>query len=393
MIGKKEICMENVVILGGGASAIMCAIANAGKSKITIVEKSDKIGKKILATGNGRCNLTNLNLSVERYNTSIVGKFFDVFGSDNTVRFFNELGLEMYADEEGRVYPISNSANSVLDVLRLKLNTLNVEVKCNFELSKISKTTNGFCLYSLGDEKIFAQKLIVATGGNTSARILQDLDVKYDIYRRSLGALKSEKNKGLNGVKVRNAKVTLNIGGKEKTDVGELLFKDDALSGIVIFNLSTLMARENADKGIVSIDFLPQIEKETLYERLNKQREIFAKCKSEDFLTGIFHKALNINLLNKCNIELSKFVNQITDNELDILCKLIKDYKVKVYGVCDNNQVYSGGVDLSNLNEDLSYKNQDNLYFIGETVNVDGECGGFNLQWAWTSGYIVGVNL
>lgn len=393
MIGKKENYMENVVIIGGGASAIMCAIANAGKSKITIVEKSDKIGKKILVTGNGRCNLTNLNLSAERYNTPIVGEFFNVFSSNDTIKFFNELGLEVYSDEEGRVYPISNSANSVLDVLRLKLNTLNVEVKCDFELSKISKTTNGFYLHSLSGEKIFAQKLIVATGGNTSSQILQDLDVKYDIYRRSLGALKSEKNKGLNGVKVRNAKVTLNIGGKQKNDIGELLFKDDALSGIVIFNVSTLMARENANKGVVSIDFLPQIEKETLYERLKKQRKNFAKHKTEDFLTGIFHKALNINLLNKCNIELNKFVNQITDIELNMLCNLIKDYKVRVYEVSDNNQVYSGGVNLSDLNEDLSYKNQDNLYFIGESINVDGECGGFNLQWAWTSGYIVGVNL
>jgi len=386
--------MEDVVILGGGASALMCAIANAGKSKITIIEKNDKIGKKILATGNGRCNLTNVNLSVEKYNTALVEDFLNEFNVKDTLNFFANLGLDTYHDEEGRVYPISNSANSVLDVLRLKLNSMrNVNIICNFNLIKVEKVINGFMLIGEDGQKITTKKIVVATGGNTSSQIFIDLKVKYNLYRRSLGALKSDKNKGLNGVKVQNVQVGLTVNNKQKIDRGELLFKEDSVSGIVVFNLSTLMARENAKSGVINIDFLPDLTVNDLYDRLLKQKEILKTCKAEDFLTGIFHKALNVNLLTKCGIDLTKLVCDVSEIEITKLCRMIKNYSINVYGVCDNNQVYSGGINIKELNKNLQYNKDNNLYFIGEAVDVDGECGGFNLQWAWTSGYIVGMSL
>lgn len=392
MIGKGGF-MEDVVILGGGASALMCAVANAGKSKITIIEKNDKFGKKILATGNGRCNLTNINLCVDKYNDGEVQKFFDRFGVQDTLKMFGNLGLETYYDDEGRVYPISNSSNSVLDVLRLKISSMNINIVCNFDLVKIKKLVNGFELLDSNNQKIIAKKLVVATGGNTDSQILHDLNVDFKPYKRSLGALKSDKNKGLNGVKVQGVKVCLEVNNKQKIDFGEILFKEDAVSGIVVFNLSTLMARENSKSGKLAIDFLPNITVDMLSKRLIKQREILKDCKVEDFLTGIFHKALNINLLTKCGIDLNKPVSKLVDKEINCLSYLIKNYNLNVYEVCDNNQVYSGGVVLSDLNANLQHKLDNNLYFIGEAVDVDGECGGYNLQWAWTSGYIVGDNL
>ena len=385
--------MEDIVMVGGGASALMCAIANNGKSNITIIERNDKIGQKILVTGNGRCNLTNINLDVNKYNDEKVKEYFDVFNEKDTINFFHDLGLETYRDREGRVYPVSNSANSVLDVLRLKLNSLKTKIICNFDLVNIKKLSNGYKLISRDKKELTAKKLVIATGGNTSCQLLKDLNVDYKKYSRSLGAIKTDKNKGLNGVKVQNVKVSLKYSGQEKTDYGELLFKENAISGIVVFNLSTMVARKNIEQSKVVIDFLPNVSSQELMQKLIKQKDLRKSYTIEDFLTGFFHKALNLNILSRCNINLNNKVDELTDAQLSNICNMIKNYSINTQEICENNQVYSGGIGLSDLDENLNYKDENTLYFIGESVDVDGECGGYNLQWAWTSGYIVGVNL
>lgn len=386
---------KDVVIIGGGASALVCACFCDTKSSVAIIEKADKIGKKILATGNGRCNLTNLNLDSKYYNTKEVEKFFNRFDNNQAIAFFKSLGLETYSDEEGRVYPVSNSANSVLDVLRLKINSLNnVELFCNAIVNRVIKENNQFKIYT-NDGNIFeSHKLVLALGSNEKIEFLKNLGLEFNPFKRSLVSLKTaSKNKGLEGVRVSNIKATLDISGKEYSEFGEILFKNDSVSGIVVFDLSAYMARQNNYNGKIHLDLMPKITTDELIKIL-KDRKTILKCNQiEDFLTGIFHKAINNSLLEKSNLDLKKDVSNLTDKDLIKLANIIKKYEIIITGCCENNQVFSGGVKLDCLDINLCSKNTKNLYCIGEFVDIDAICGGYNLQWAWTSGKIVGENL
>lgn len=383
---------KDIVILGGGASALMCACSCNEKRQIIIIEKADRIGKKILATGNGRCNLTNLNLNNSFYNTLEVDKFFKRFDNKKTLNFFQDLGLETYSDQEGRVYPISNTANSVLDVLRLKIEKLkNTQILCNTTIDKITDKKDGFIIKLSNGELILTEKLVLAFGSNEN-NLLKDLPFKINSFKKSLVSLKTTPNKGLDGIRVDNVNISLKIRDKNFTENGEVLFKKNGISGIVVFNISSLLARENLDKIDIFLDFLPDISLNELISKLKKRIKTMQDYNTDNFLTGIFHKSINQNLIEKAKIPFKKNI-EIVDNEILELANLIKKYHVKIVGFGDNNQVNSGGISLECLDDNLQSKYKKNLYCIGELVDVDGVCGGYNLQWAWTSGRIVGENL
>lgn len=382
--------MANIAILGGGASALMCACFAHKNNKVTIFEKNEKVGKKILATGNGKCNLTNLNVSSSAYNQNI-DKYLQVFDNKKTIEFFNNLGLETYADEMGRVYPFSNSAISVVDVLK---NHLMAQKNITFNTEKIfvdlQKINDKYKVIFDDNSYEFFDKIIVALGNYADLKIFDKFNIKYKKFTPSLCAMRSKIDKRLAGLRVSDVMVYCKGKAFDFKEKGEILFRQDGISGIVIFNLSAYLARHNLPRAEVVIDLLPNVNINQLKNKLKLRQKQFFNYNASEFLTGFFHKSLNYVLLKNSQINQDILVKDISDREINNLCKQIKKFTIQTTDFLDNNQVCSGGILLDELTPNLESKVQKNLYFIGEIVDVDGVCGGFNLQWAWTSGYIVG---
>lgn len=382
--------MKNTIcVIGGGASGIMCSIFASKNNNVILIEKNEKVGKKILATGNGRCNLTNLNVSNEFYNHNL-DKFFNVFDNKKTLEFFEKLGLVWYADEQQRVYPFSNSATSVVDCLSNALQNSNVSVKTGEEFECVKKQNSNYIVTTNKGEYV-CDKVVFCCGGAQIKEVLENLGAKYIQTAPSLVSLKTEKIKELSGLRVSNVEVTLSHNNVEYKECGEVLFKDEGLSGICVFNLSAYLARNKNYNAKIYINFAPKYSFNELFKILTNRLNL--KGFASDYLTGFLHYSLNNYLLKKSKINPKKLISQITENEIKLLIKNIQKCEFNVVGAYANNQVFSGGVDLNCLNDNLSLKNDANIFVTGELCDVDGLCGGYNLQWAWTSGYIVGKNL
>ena len=380
----------DICIIGAGASGLMCASTIKDKS-VVIIDKNDKIGKKILVTGNGRCNLTNININTTKYNTTLVNKYFKRFSSIETREYFSKLGLMTYNDNQGRVYPISDSANSVLDVLRNSLGE-NITFWGNTTILYIEKVFDNFKITLSDKSQISANKIVLALGGNADLNFIsKEIKIPLNKYIPSLGGLKTDLNKDLNNIRVPNTNVKLI--DDDFTERGEVLFKNNSISGIVIFNLSAHLSRKNDFKSKISLDFLPDIDTKSLSDMLLERKKNLKNLTCEHFLTGIFHKALCKNILEKSGIDKNTYIEKINKNQIEILVNLIKNYQLTTYDICVNNQVYSGGVPLKSLQDNFMLKTAENVYVTGEMIDVDGECGGYNLQWAWTSGYLCGKSL
>ena len=378
----------DVIILGSGASGCM-ACMNANKSiSIAIIDKSNKLAKKLLSTGNGRCNLTNKNMSSEFFNQNI-DEFLAKFNQNKTENFFSKIGLQTYADEGGRIYPFSNSAKSVTSVIETQItNQKNVSVFLEHNILKISKTDKNFVVET--DKEIFeSSKLVFALGGGNA--LLKNLNIDVVPCHPSLVSLKIDCPKFLSGVRVSNVKASVKCGEKNKSDFGEILFKDGGISGICVFNCSTLFARNSIKTGKIEIDLLPNMTASDVEKLLIKRKKLNVNVSK--FFEGLFVSQIGYEILNRAKLDEEKPCNLITDVEIQKMTSIIKHFDFNVKGFFDNNQVFSGGAKLSSLDSTLQSKQIPNLYFCGEACDVDGECGGYNLQWAWTSGKIVGEAL
>ena len=376
----------DVVIVGGGASGLMCALTIKNK-KVLILEKDNKIGKKILVTGNGRCNLTNKNINANFYNTNKVDNYFKIFSNAETLNFFESIGLNCYCDEDGRYYPLSNHASSVLDCLRLSIEkNNNICVKTNEKVVKIDKINNEFVIKTQNWEYV-STSVVVCCGGNFNNFF--SFDVQVTKFTPALCSLKTSFNSGVNGVRQKNVNASLVVNNKViKQETGEVLFKENSISGICIFNLSNYYKGEKDCK--IVLDLLPMFNNSKLSLLLQERTKIYTL--SNNILNGFFYKALCLNILEKCNL-LNKNSKDLCLEDINKLVSLIKNYNLNVIGYENNNQIFAGGVNLENLDNNLMLKSTDNLFFTGEACNVSGICGGYNLQWAWTSGYVVGTYL
>lgn len=379
----------DVIIVGAGASGTMCALSVKNNKKIALVDSATFPAKKLLVTGNGRCNITNTNISSLRYNQDVSG-YMAKFSSADTLSFFENIGLLFNYEEEGRVYPYSNSARSVTDVIYNTLKSKNIYPFTEQTVESIKQINNSFCVKTQ-DYELYADKLVIATGGNTAQNVCKNFDIKTKPFVPSLCALKTNPTKRLSGIRLSNVSVSASCNGQTKTQKGEVLFKDSGLSGIVVFNLSTLFARNNNFSGKITIDIMPEITKESLFFLIKQRLSI--NCAVKDLFVGVFHNEIAKEIIWRSKINPEKNTNMLFDEEIKLLCDIIKNFDFDVKGYYENNQVYSGGVLLEELTQNLEAKNQPNLYFCGEVCDVDGECGGYNLQWAWTSGHIVGENL
>lgn len=384
--------MENfdVIVIGAGASGCISSIfAKEKYENVLIIDKQNKLAKKILVTGNGRCNLSNINVNSKCYNQNI-DKYLNEFNVKDTLAFFNKIGLEYYSDDERRIYPISNSAKSVVDVLTNKIEQLGIKYNLNTEVKNISKTKNKYIIETT-DEVFSANKVIVATGGNSLTNIILNLGIKIKNFTPSLVSLKINSSKNLANVRLSNVSVKL-ITNNQNTyqENGEILFRENGISGICIFNLSAYLSRYQNFNGELVIDLLPFKSENEIIDLLSERRQL--NIPINKFFDGMFVKQIGYEILNRAKINEERLSNKLSDNEIKELSTIIKNLNFKVKGFLDNNQVYSGGISLSDLTLNLESKHK-GLFFCGEICDVDGLCGGYNLQWAWTSGAIVGKNI
>ena len=398
----------DAVIIGGGASGLMCAIAAKRKNpslKIAIIEKNDRVGKKLLSTGNGRCNLTNDNVSVSRYVGSadkLLSAVLKKYNTEKLVEYFRSLGLLTFKDSEGRFYPLSRQASTVLDVLRFTCDENNVNIFCNETKRSVRKQTS-FVIKTEQNE-FEADRLVVAAGskaapklgGNGSAAdILKNLGHSFTPFSPALCPVKvrSDVLKSLKGLRA-NGTVTLLKNNKAlRTETGEVQINEDNLSGICVFNLSLFSSPQSS----VAVDLLPDISDLELYNILISNKERFSKQAADNIFTGILQKRLAQAVLKSAGIrDFSRPCSALGGSELK---RAANEAKQMVFSVTENAgfdraQACRGGVPGSEINTETMQSNKTkNLYICGEAIDVCGECGGYNLHFAFACGIIAGEHL
>lgn len=378
----------DVIVIGGGASGCYCAL-NCLSKNVAIIESDEKLAKKLLITGNGRCNITNLNCSKKFYNQDIQ-EYLSQHTPQDAITFFEELGLTFYVDHENRIYPNSNSAKNIVDIINFHINKNDIKSFCNQKVVAIKPQNEGYFVQT-NQDIFFAKKIVVATG-TSFLPVLDKLDIKSTKLFPSLVALKTkQKTKRLDGVKVSNCKVTCVCNGKTAGEFGEVLFKSEGLSGICIFDLSCIFARQKTFNGKISINLLPNYTVEALTKILNKNKNIFDTV--QNMLCGFLHKEIGIEVAFRNGLDSSYPCKRLSDMQIINIAKTINCLDFDIIDTYANNQVVSGGIKLDELTTHLESKKYKGLYFCGEICDVDGNCGGYNLQWAWTSAYIVSKHI
>lgn len=403
--------MGEVVVIGGGASGLVAAIfAARQKNKVTILEHKDKIGKKILATGNGKCNYTNLYQSPECYrgsDSSFAMKVLSKFDVNQTIEFFKELGVYP-KEKKGYVYPNSEQASSILEVLRLELLSLKVKIICEVHAEKIHKEKARFRITTnKGD--FLADQVILATGGCASPNLGSDgsgFDLAKSLGHRiikplpALVQLKSDAKyfKTLAGVRTQ-ALIKLYINDVlTKEEEGELLLAAYGVSGIPIMQLSRFASKalDEKKKVYLIIDYLPNISMEELIFLLKDRIKRNPQRTVEEILIGLLNNKLNFVAIKEAGLDPLSLCSSVGKNKVKDLSLQLKEWKVNIIGTnpFDQAQVTAGGVDTTQINPDtMESKIVKGLYFTGEIIDIDGTCGGYNLQWAWATAAVAGNNL
>ena len=399
-----------IAIIGGGAAGMMAAITAAKMSKnkceIILIEHTDRLGKKILATGNGKCNLTNRRIEAKVYrgnNPVFAMEALKYFGFEDTVKFFEDMGLKL-REKNGYFYPYSEQAAVVNDVLRLELERLGIKVYLSADIEKIIYEKDEFELLVRGAGRLTCSRLIIATGSKASPKT--GSDGSGYVLARSLGhriikplpalvqlVCKESFYKSIAGVR-SDAKVTVDIGGDVFSERGELQLTDYGISGIPVFQLSRYVvgALDKREAFATCIDFLPDIAHKELMDFLKKQAKLRGKT-VEEVLNGLMNKKLSVLIAKECKLSPGTEFARIKDRDFYVLTDKIKNFKVEVTGSksFDMAQVCQGGVDTTELDvRTMESRLCKGLYFAGEIIDIDGACGGYNLQWAWTSGYLAG---
>ena len=397
------------IILGGGASGLFAASMlvklTSGKAKILVVDGNDRCGKKLALTGSGRCNLSNKNASVDKYHTddqALLDECLKAFGSDDTVSFFeNDLGIVTVCDN-GLYYPATYRAQTVIDSFRFFLDESGVDMKFGSRCTKIS-LNNGLYEITLKDGAASkSRNLIVAAGGSaypstgsdgTVGTLLKGFVDPKDVvpFKPALTSLTSKMQgiKALAGIRCRG-KVELSDGSKVvDSSEGEIIFsKEGGISGICVMDISG-MAVSLLDKGVkpvVTVNLIGESEEDAL-EMLKMRKQKFASRQMTSALSGMMPRVLCEFVCRSAGIDPANTIGNLSDKEINAMAKSLCAMKITVdgFGGNDKSQVSSGGIKLSAMDSNMQYRNRKGLYITGEALNVDGRCGGFNLQWAWSS--------
>ena len=392
-------------IIGGGASGMAAALAAAENKEVQVflLERQARVGRKLQATGNGRCNLTNLHACEGGYHgddASFAAYAIGKYGPDATLDWFRSLGLFTVAEDSGRVYPYSDQANSVLDVLRFALEKPNIQVKLGFEVEKIKKTAEGFRVESK-EEILECDKLIIACGGLAGTKLggtmsgyklLRSMGHKCTKLRPTLVQLKSGWNgiSALKGVRANCHAAIYHNGQLHTESTGEIQFTEYGVSGPVIFEISR-DACQGTGEWICKLNFLPDIPDAVLKEELLRRRN--TNLPVSELLTGILHNRLGRVVTQAVGISGYVPVSQLETFEIEEVCRAVKKFEIVLtepMGM-DSAQVTAGGIVTREFDgTTMESRLVPGLYACGEVLDIDGDCGGYNLQWAWSSGRLAG---
>ena len=396
-----------VIIVGGGASGLMAALTASERpdARVVLLERQARVGRKLLATGNGRCNLSNRNLTPKNYhgeNAGFCEYALSRFGPEQTLAWFRALGLLTAAEESGRIYPVSDSANSVVDVLRLALaQRENVELRAGCEVQALRKKRGKFEVV-LPEETLTGEAVIVCAGGCAGGklggtelgyRLLEGMGHHRTRLCPALVQLRTDTTyvRALKGVRC-DARVTYRAPGTAEERRGEVQFTEYGVSGPTIFELSRAVSVHPVP-GTLLLDLLPEVSEEEVLALLEARCAGTPGWKTEDLLTGFVHNRLGKTLLRSCGISFETDCSSLSADTLRAVCRAVKHFAIEVKGTMgmDGAQVTAGGILTSEFRADtMESRLCRGLYAAGEVLDIDGDCGGYNLQWAWSSGRLAG---
>ena len=399
-------CQPRVIVVGGGASGMMAALAAAEQgASVLLLERQARLGRKLAATGNGRCNITNLHASPEHYHGEDAAFCTTALLQETYAKSlgrFQDMGLLTVAEADGRVYPMSDSAGSVVDILRFSLDAAGVEILCGCTAERLNKQEMGYQI-AAGDRTFTADRVIIACGGKAGGklggvadgyRLLSACGHHCTALRPALVQLRTEgiAARALKGVRTQALVRVYHDGVIVKQTRGEVQFTEYGLSGPAIFEVS----REALMKGgsVVSLDLFPDMEPESLLELLRRRILTRPNLKLEDLFTGTIQNRLGRVLVSSVGLSCAL---PLPDAEpyLRKLAEAAKAFSFRVVGDLgfDQAQVTAGGVRTLEFDQStMESKLSPSLYACGEVLDIDGDCGGYNLQWAWSSGWIAGTH-
>lgn len=400
--------METIGIIGGGASGLVAAItAKSNKNKVIIFERNQECGKKILVTGNGRCNYTNENQNIEYYHSKDKDLIKEIINEKNIKKmqvFFQHLGI-VPRIKNGYYYPFSNQASTIKDALVREQKKKQIQIKNNFLVEKIIQDQNKFIVCSK-TEKVMVDKLIIATGSKAAPKTGSDgtgysflKELGHTIIKPLPALVQLKSNEGFQkdwaGIRTEAAITLYENNQKIRVEQGELQLTDYGVSGICIFNLSYDIARgldENKEERL-EINFLPFLEPKEITSWLEDQYKVIRNKNIQEQLEGVLNKKLVKIILKKSNICPTKEWSNLTIEEKETLGITLGSFPLKIIGTnsFDKAQICSGGVSLKEINlKTMESKKIKNLYMIGELIDLSGDCGGYNLTIAWITGLLSG---
>ncbi len=391
-----------VCVIGAGAAGMTASVFLAREgADVVLVEKNEKFGKKLYITGKGRCNLTNDCELADLFQNIVRGEKFlrsSLYGftPQNTMSFFEDLGLKLVVERGNRVFPFSQKSSDVIKALQIEIENLGVDVKLGAEVKQIKKTSGGFCVVTAW-ENILCDKVVVATGGMSypstgstgdGYAFAKSFGLKIVEPRQALVPVIVKQNvSALQGISLKNVNLcaTDENGDEIASEFGEMLFTNRGLSGPIALTISSYINRKQ--NVVLSLDLKPALDENTLDRRVLRD---FDERKNQDIKNvtrALLPERLNAYVLKCAGIAESKKVNEITKEERAKLVKTIKNLRFDVQSLAPFTEaiVTSGGVDLKCLKPTCESKDVDGLYFVGETIDVDALTGGFNLQLAFAT--------
>ncbi len=403
----------DVLIIGGGASGMTAAItARRLGAEVLILERNSRIGKKILATGNGRCNYTNINTDIKHFNgknPKFIYSALKEFNVQDTINFFEELGVAHKVEDLGKVFPMSDQASSVLDVLRFELEDLGVKISCDSYVKNIEKIKDIFKVVLEDGSAYTCKKVIIAAGGKAKPSTGSDGN-GFDLAKKlghtieeifpGLVQLKLEGNyfKQINGVKIIGTVELFYENKLIASDKGDILFANYGVSGPPVLQISRKAAEliELNKKAVIKIKIIDSMSTEEVDSMLIKRFNNMPKKTIEKAFIGLINKRLIPVILKEAGIkDLKCMAANLKSEERKRIAEILTGWKFIVKGTKSwpSAQVTAGGIDTREINPNtMESKKVKGLYFAGEIMDIDGECGGYNLQWAWSSGYVAGKN-
>lgn len=407
-MAKKNSNIWDMIIIGAGASGLMAAVtaARAGR-KVLVLEQKNDIGKKILATGNGKCNFTNRKMDYSCFDgdKELIELIFSRFTREDCLAFFHEIGI--YPKEKnGYYYPNSETAVSVVEAFRQEINKWNVTVKTETCVQEIIPKYAGFDVKTK-DETLSSRKLIIAVGLLASPKLGSDGSLMNEIkglghsFTPIVPSLCGFYAKGLDFKKVQGVRTKATVSLKIANtlvaqDTGEVQLTDYGISGIPVFQISSKASVElyNKKTPIVHLNFLPDFTEEELKNEMIFRKEHFKEFGTVSLLlNGLLNLKLADALFAQEKLDKNMPLSDLTEEICNRLCQKIQDCPVTLIQSrgFEFAQICAGGIKTADVDtKTLESKLISGLYFAGEILNVDGICGGYNLQWAWTSGYVAG---